>query len=1015
MHLHVHSPYSFLDGASPPESYLQEAARFEMPALALTDHGNVSAAVDFQKKALALGIKPIQGAEITTEDGTHLTLLAENQKGYSNLCRLLTAGYRLGPGRSCAVSWEALGNNAHNLIALSGCRRSGISRAILNRDYKRAEREALRLVDIFGKEQVYLEMINSFSIFTKRLLTQVFRLHQKLKIPIVATNNVHYLKKGDFPLHDLLVCVRTRTQLTDLHPERPLNGENYFASPQEMKKRFAPFPEAIQNTLEIAKRCTPVLDLEQNLFPRFFPDHEPQKAGQFLAKLTWEGAEKRYASITPALRRRIEHELKIINRLDVADYFLAVWDLVREAQKRKIYYAGRGSAADSVVAYCLEITNVDAFARGLLFERFLSAERAQKPDIDIDFDARRRDQIADYVYNRYGRDYAASVCTFHTYRARSALKDLGGAFGYSPAKLRELTKNITSVPADGIENLLNRLPELKKHPLHQAKFKKLLTYCAAVNGLPRHIGTHLGGLVISGRPLTEVTPLQFGAKGAPIIQFDKNTIEDLGLIKIDVLSLRTLAAVSQAAQKTGPKLQYNQIPLNDGPTFERLKKGETVGVFQLESPAQRHLQTRLQADHFEDIVASIALIRPGPIQGNMVEPFLARRRGREKPTYIHPKLEKILASTYGVVLYQEQVIEIAAEIAGFTPGESDRLRRVMTNFRSQTEMEAIGKEFIAKAEANGVKQKIAETIFSYLAGYAGYGFCQAHAAAFADTAYRTAYLLEHHPAQFYAALLNQQPLGFYPANTLCAQARNRGLTILSPDINHSVPEFEAAGNSIRIGLRQVKGMEDTFLESIQEARLEQPFYSLHDFVRRTAVNKDVVENLILAGAFDRFSLNRRALLWDLPKSYRLKQGSLCLENPTANYSIPDFAPLERWLREYASLGLAAKEHIMEFYRPRLSKQILSSKEVKAQKEGIVRTAGLVIRAQRPPTRSGKTVVFLTLEDEFGLFDVIIFENIYRKFGPLIFNQPLLLIKGEISRKEHRRLTTIKALQIRALA
>ena len=1013
VHLHVHSPFSFLDGASPLGDILEQAAEWEMPAIALTDHNNVSGAVEFQKKALALGIKPIQGAEITTEDGSHLTLLAENKEGYKSLCRLLTAGYASNQKRLCRVPWQALKDNAQGLIALSGCHHSGISQAILRKDYLRAKMEALRLVEVFGADQVYLEMINSFLPFTKHLLAQIFKLHQELKIPLVATNNVHYLHKENFPIHDLLVCTRTQTKLSELHPERPLNGENYFASTQEMKERFVAFPEAIQNTLEIAQRCTVALDLGQNLFPRYFPNDQPETAMQLLTELTWTGANKRYKTITPALRDRIEHELNIIERLDVADYFLAVWDLVQYAQKQNIRYAGRGSAADSVVVYCLEITNVDAFSRGLLFERFLSLERAQKPDIDIDFDARYRDQVAEYVYQRYGAERVASVCMFQTYHARSALRDLGKALGYSTEELGRLTKNITSIPADGISALLNRLPELKSHPLHQKKYAKLLDYCAAITGFPRQIGTHLGGLVISGYPLTNVTPLQPSAKGVLITQFDKHTIEDLGLIKIDLLSLRTLSAVSNVVQET-PDLNYNNIPTNDQATFTRLQQGETVGVFQLESPAQRSLQSRLQADRFEDLVASVALIRPGPIKGNMVDPFIARRHGEEAITYIHPKLEEILAPTYGVVLYQEQVIEIATKIAGFTPGEADRLRKVMTKFRSQAEMESIGENFIAKAIARGVDQETAEVVFSYIVGYAGYGFCEAHAAAFADTAYRTAYLLEHYPAQFYAALLNHQPIGFYPPNTLCVQARNRGITILPLHINDSDSEFSGDENAIRIGLKQVKGMEKGFLEVIAQAKGEAPFRSVHDFVYRTNVAKDITENLILAGAFDWYSPNRRALLWDLPKYYQNKQGSLFLETPPSNRQVQDFHPFDRWLREYAVLGLSACQHVMDFFRPKLPKKVLTSKEVAKRTEGTVQVAGLVIRPHRPPTRSGKTVVFLTLEDEFGLIDVTIFESVYKKYGKIIYNQPLLLVTGEVSRRDPKQITSINATHIQAL-
>ena len=461
-------------------------------------------------------------------------------------------------------------------------------------------------------------------------------------------------------------------------------------------------------------------------------------------------------------------------------------------------------------------------------------------------------------------------------------------------------------------------------------------------------------------------------------------------------------------------MAYNRIPTDDRATYARLQRGDTVGIFQLESPAQRTLQSRLQADRFEDIVASVALIRPGPIKGNMVDPFLARRHGREETTYIHPKLEKILGSTYGVVLYQEQVIEIATELAGYTPGEADRLRKAMTKFRSQEEMDRIGVEFVEKAVQRGIERNVAETVFSYIVGYAGYGFCEAHAAAFADTAYRTAYLLEHFPAQFYAELLNQQPLGFYPPNTLCVQARLRGIEILPLDINASEADFTATDNTIRIGLKQVRGMEKSFLASIAKARQAGPFTSVHDFIYRTNVSRDVCENLVLGGAFDWFDSNRRALLWNLPRWYQTKQGGLFLEILPSQQKIEDFSPLQRWLREYQALGLTARGHIMDFLRPDLPKGVLTTQAAQnCPTNTQVKVAGLVL-TPRPPTRSGRTVVFLTLEDETGLLDVTVFESVYQKYGKVIYNNPLLLVTGEISRRDPQQIGTITARKIEAI-
>jgi len=998
-HLHVHSVYSFLDSTASASAYLQKAAEFGMTAMALTDHNCLSGAVEFHKAALELGIKPIQGVEITLEGGYHLTLLARNNEGYQNICQLLTAAFQ-SDRKQPIVPWEKLAAYRQGLLVLTGCRRSAIWQALLCNQYQAALKHLQRLIAIFGRENVYLEMINTFLPKTDSVLKTIAQLSEHAKVPVVATNDVHYLEKEDFALYDLLVCTRTLTQLADIHPERPLNAENYFASPEEMASRFQQYPQALAAAAEIAERCEVSLPLGRNLFPRFQIPVGFSSAKQLLHHLVWQGAQERYGKITPEIRERLEHELSIIEQLDVIDYFLVVWDIVAYARRNRIRHAGRGSAADSAVAYCLGITNVDSIGRNLLFERFLSLEQARKPDIDVDFDAAKRDQIAEYVYQKYGKGHVASVCTFVTYHARSAVRDLAKAFGFSEAEIKQLNRHIPHyVPADGIRKILTMLPELQNHPLKQKQFAALVELCGRLSNVPRHVGTHLGGMVVSGPPLTTVTPLQPSAKGVLITQFDKDTIEDLGLIKLDLLSLRTLSAVHDVdLALQAHDFNYDRIPLDDPATYKMLNEGQTVGAFQLESPAQRSLQSRLLADNIEDIVASVALIRPGPIKGDMVEPFIARRHGLEPISYIHPKLEPILKGTYGVVLYQEQVIEIATEIAGFTPGEADHLRRVMSKYRSQKEMDQIGELFIAKATANGVSKEIAETIFSYIVGYAGYGFCEAHAAAFADTAYKTAYLLKHYPAQFYAAILNNQPMGFYPANTICVEARRRGITILPLDINLSEADFTAGDTFIRIGLKQVKGMEAKFMEEILSQRRLRPFASLADFVFRTNLSKDVIENLILAGAFDQLNPNRRSLMWQLPNYLSSRQGSLFFLEEKQDNPVSDFTPWQRWLNEFRVLGLSATTHVMDFFRLRLQKQrFITSREVGSLALGTkIKIAGLVIRPHRPPTRSGKIVVFLTLEDEYGLIDVTVFENVYRRCGGKMFQHPLLSVEGVVA-------------------
>ena len=831
------------------------------------------------------------------------------------------------------------------------------------------------------------------------------------------------------------------------HPQRRLNAENYFKPAAEMIRRFRHLPGATANTLAIAELCSPSLDLEAKLFPEFTPPGG-LSAAAYLRELTYAGAAERYGRVTQKVRDRLEHELKIIIQLGYEDYFLLVWDVARYARTRGIRGAGRGSAADSAVAYCLFITDVDAVGRGLLFERFMSLERAEKPDIDIDFDSRYRDEVAEYVYRKYGRDKVASVCTYNTFHARSAIRDLGKAMGFSEADLDFLAKRMPYFAgADEILEVMSRLPELRQSGIPWHKFEQLIRACGKVARLPRFTGTHLGGLVISRRPLLEVTPLQIAAKGCAVTQFDKEYVEDLGLVKLDLLSLRTFSAVDDASRMmAGSGFDYERIVADDPATYEMLSTGETIGVFQLESPAQRALQARLGADRFEDIVASVAIIRPGPIQGNMVEPYLARRKGQEEIIYLHPKLQPILEKTYGVVLFQEQVIEIATAIAGFTPGEADQLRRVMTKARHKEDMIAIGKLFIDKAAQNGVDPAVADTIFSYVQSYASYGFCEAHAAAFANTAYKTAYLVRHHPAEYFASLMSAQPMGYYPINTLAGDARRRGVGLLPVDINRSEssftveewtpeawgqfwaiagegyePPFPELGKAIRIGLKQVKGVGAAALEAIAEVR-GAGFRSLQEFCLRTAgrVPRDSLEALIQAGAFDCLHENRRELLWQAPQAMEQAKGE---ESPQSSLglgggggrAVPDFTSSEKYLKEYALLGLMVRGHYMAFARERLRRDgYRTAAEAKAAEAGaLIKVAGVPICPHRPPTKSGKIVVFLSLEDETGLVDLIIFEDVYQRYGHLIFTDPRppLAALGRVERRGGHTSVTVTRLKV----
>jgi error-prone DNA polymerase len=1010
VHLHTHSPFSFLDGGSRSEDLLCRAQELGMPALALTDHNNLCGVVQFQQLAKEKGIKPIIGTELTLERGYHLTLLAESPAGYANLCRLLSKAHLSNERLHPQATFADLDLHREGLIVLSGCRKGEIPQLILHGQYAQALEVAKQYLAIFG-QSFFLEIQGDLLPGFGGLLTNLAELSQRLGVGIVATNNVHYCSHANFPIHDLLTCIRTLTTLDSAHQERRLNGENYLKSSAEMEQIFRFHPQAISNTLRIAERCqAEVLQLNKPLFPRF-----PLPAGQevrvFLRRLVYQGATERYGELTKEITERLEHELRIINLLGYDDYFLLVWDVARYAKQQGIRFAGRGSAADSAVAYCLFITEVDSIGRGLLFERFMSLERAQKPDIDIDFDSRHRDKVARYIYEKYGADKVATVCTYNTFQARSAIRDLGKAMDFPPEELDRIAKKMPWLHADAINGALERFPELRESGLPWEKYQRLFDACAAVAGFPKFVGTHLGGVVVCREPLTGVTPLQEAAKGVVVTQYDKDYIEDIGLVKLDLLSLRTMSAIDDSLiniSSRGKRVDYEKIPLDDPDTYKRLNRGETIGIFQLESPAQRALQSRLGASNLEDIIASVALIRPGPIKGNMVEPFIARRQGAEPVTYLHPKLKKILGKTYGVILFQEQVLEVAQTIAGFTPGEADRLRRVMSHARSRQAMEEIGREFVEKSVANEVERGVAETIFSYMAGYASYGFCEAHAAAFATTAFKTAYLVEHHPAEFFAAVLSQQPMGFYAPNTLCVELRRRGIGILGPDVNQSGRNFSVEGNAVRVSLSQVKNMNQEDLGKIILAREQGVFVSFRDFCRRSGVEKDVLESLVLSGACDCLHPHRRQLYWAIQHELEARNASLdsntslVFEERESYPKLPDYTPEEKLFKEYELLRINPGRHFMEFWREQyLLPGILHSKDINNIPDGeTVTVGGMVIRPHRPPTKSGKTVVFLSLEDECGLVDITVFENIYQQYGNLLFSgkRPPLAITGTVQRR-----------------
>ncbi len=1092
IHLHVHSPYSFLDGASSITRIVERAAELGMPALAITDHNKLSSAVRFIKTAKKAGIKPIIGCEVTVKGNFHLTLLCKNSIGYRNLCTVLTRANLENMRGSPMVDLNTLASHKEGLFVLSGCRRGLIPSLILQKRFKEARAVAESYKSIFGKDWFMIELSESLLPGSMSLNKALSELAAALNLRSVATNNVHYATKEEFQIHDILTCIRTLTKLEDVHPERRLNSENYLKSESAMKEQYKDYPESLYMTQVIAEQCECPLNLGVPNFPAFSYPHGFNSSKHFLRHLVYQGAKRCYKKITHKVKTRLEHELNIIEQLGYEDYFLVVWDLVKYAAKQNIRHAGRGSAADSAVAYCLGVTDVDPIAQNLLFERFMSLERGEKPDIDIDFDARRRDEVTEYVYRKYGEQHVASVATYNTFQARSSIRDIGKAMGYAQDEIDIIAKRLPYIPGYLLEDAFKSLPELRSLDIPEKRLRILIETAGQLFGFPRFLGTHLGGVVISKDPITWLSPLERSAKGVKILQFDKDDVEDLGLVKIDLLSLRTLGAVEDSLRliesnpkstwkfglakdqeaclknssylgfdygheygegrgsnlpaalsaecgkanlgatsyppssqvhvnlgsASGSKLDYGRIPLDDKATFKRLQSADTIGIFQLESPAQRGLQARLGADNIEDIVASVALIRPGPIKGDMVEPFIRRRRGEEDISYLDPRLEPILKKTYGVILFQEQVIEIASVIAGFTPGEADNLRRVMTHGRSFDEMEKIGRLFIEKAVKSGVTEQTANQIFNCIKGYASYGFCEAHARAFATTAYKTAYLIEHYPAEFYGSILNNRPMGFYPVSTICVEAKNHGVEVLGPSINRSGKDVAVKGSSIRISFKMINGMKQNAITSIIRERERGEFKSFYDFTRRVKVDSNVLRNLILCGVFDEFGVSRKSLLWQLKHAYLADDNPqtetlIELNSVVGSSGAMEFSLGEKVTFEYQILGAGISAHPMEIWRSRLKCQdFVSSRELSGIKPGdFVKTGGIPVRPHRPPTKSGRTVVFLSLEDEYGLIDVTCFENVYARYGKFLFPGKLmpLGIWGQVQKRGNAFSITAKTV------
>ncbi|MFO7152420.1 MAG: DNA polymerase III subunit alpha [Bacillota bacterium] len=1041
VHLHVHTNFSLLDGACDIGRLAGRAKELGMDAMAITDHGVMYGVIDFYKTMKAAGIKPIIGCEVYVARRTikdrqpgiddeqyHLVLLAENQTGYRNLVKLVSKGFIEGYYYKPRVDKELLREHSEGLIALSACVAGEIPQYILKGEYEKARRAALEFNDIFGEGNFYLEIQDHGLKEQKLVNPELVNLSRETGIPLVATNDVHYILKSDADFHDAMLCIQTGKTVKDEDRLKFDTSEFYLKSEEEMRRLFPHLAEACDNTVRIAERCNVELEFGKVHLPRFeVPAGFTEDS--YLEKLCYEGLRKRYTEITPEIKNRLDYELEVIKKMGYSSYFLIVWDFVNFARKNGIMVGpGRGSAAGSLVAYCLYITNIDPLKYNLLFERFLNPERVTMPDIDVDFCYERRQEVIDYVVSKYGADRVAQIGTFGTMAARAAIRDVGRVFGYPYGEVDAVAKMVPMELGMTIEKALTINPELKKLYTENEKIRKLLDTAKALEGFPRHASTHAAGVVISSQPLVELVPLHRVGDSTVSTQFTMTALEELGLLKMDFLGLRTLTVIQDALRlikrSRGLDLDLEKIPLDDKKVYDLISRGETTGVFQLESSGMRNLLKELKPERFEDIIAVIGLYRPGPLGSGAADEFIRNKNNPENIKYLHPKLEPILRETYGIILYQEQVMKIAQELAGFSLAQADILRKAMGK-KQQEVMEAQRNSFIQGCIKNGIDEKTAEKIFEEISYFAGYGFNKSHAAAYALVAYQTAYLKAHFPVEFMAALLTSVRHNTDKVAQYIAECRHMGIEVLPPDINESLEVFAAVDGKIRFGLTAVKNVGENVARAIIKCREEKGrFVSFSDFCEKmdqAQLNKKAVESLIKSGAFDSQGAKRSQLMRIyedvLSRAHKNQkqaaQGQLSLFEMIDGGEamdddlpdIPEYPQSEILSMEKEVLGLYLSGHPLKEYEDILNrKTTLKSSDLKGDEVDIednsqVTVGGIITDIKMKSTKGEKLMAFITLEDLTGSMEIIAFPTVYEKFSDRLKQDSKVLIRGRVDLKE----------------
>ncbi|MEY2482052.1 MAG: error-prone polymerase [Verrucomicrobiota bacterium] len=1066
--LHAGSAFSFLRGASFPEQLAERAAELEMPAMALLDRNGVYGAQRFSVAAREQNVRAIVGAELSMEDGSVLPVLVKDRAGYANLCGLLTQAHLRSPKGECAIHWCELPEFAEGLVALfSGPGSACVSRAGFGVSPKQSLKSSRRraavastrdacatqsaperaqfLIDVFGREKVYVELQRHFLRGEDRVNQQLCGLAKQFRLPVIATNGVQHATPRGRQVLDVFTCIREHTHLDAAGTLLTRNAERHLKSDAEMRALFADRPDAIENTARLAERLEFSLENIGYEFPAF-PVPDGHDMSSFLRTITLFGAQQRYASISTAVKRKIEEELGLIQRLGFSGYFLIVWDIINFCREHNVMVQGRGSAANSAVCYCLGITPVDPVSNNLVFERFLSESRKGWPDIDLDLPSGdRRESVIQEVYRRYGKHGAAMTANVITYRGRSAAREIGKALNFSENILDRFSHLFASGDFPHTLDLAAQIEQAglpKTHP----RMPAFISLYQGIYGLPRHLGQHSGGMIICQGKLSSFVPLENASMpGRVVAQWDKDDCEDLGIVKVDLLGLGMMSVMQDAfelCRERGRPLDLAHIPTDDAPTYDMMQKADTIGVFQIESRAQMATLPRMKPKCFYDVVIEVAIIRPGPIQGDMVHPYLNRRAGHEEITYFDERLKPVLARTLGVPLFQEQMLKIAMIMADFSGNEAEELRRALSFHRSQDRMEKVSVKLRAAMARNDVAPEVIEKILQSITSFALYGFPESHAISFAILAYGSAYLKVHRAPEFYASLLNNQPMGFYTPATIVKDAQRHGVRMLPVCVMESGWRCSVVSDdTVRLGFCVVNGLRKENGEGLVAEREGEVFASLDDFKRRVGLSKEELRTLAELGALNCFAEHRRAAMWrveetvhdDLLGSARVsrvgfgvspKQSSESSRRRDAVASTRDAcatqsyeSPLlpmtvaERVKADYDAMNLTTGPHPMKLLRAQLPDVWRASDLPSARHGAIVQIAGNVICRQRPGTAKG--FVFVSLEDETGVSNAIVTPDLFERMRLLITEEPFLVIEGTVQNTEN--VVLIKAQKIRPLA